>query len=345
MKVSEQLILRKRVYAMLGRCEKKLTVHHFVQEGYNRRTIYNIISRYTKGLPIGNLPKKPKPRKLNKNELNKLKTYTENKVGVSLRKLARKFKVSKSCIAETLKYLNLKYHKRVEAPKYSDQQLSKIPLRCRKLRRTCFNKNVCIILDDEKYFTFSNGFLSINKGYYKEKNKAALPEVKYIQKGKFEHKVLVWCAISSKGISDMFIKSSRGFAINSETYIRHCLTKLRKFIDTNHKDEEIIFWPDLASSHYSKKVLQWLNANNINYVPKEANPPNVPAARPIENFWAILSNYVYAEGWEAKSEAQLIGRIRRCAKKIDMNTVQTMMKGIKRKLRRIEDNGPFAVLK
>ena len=41
---------------------------------------------------------------------------------------------------------------------------------------------------------------------------------------------------------------------------------------------------------------------NINYVDKSLNPPNVPQARPIENFWGDLAQKVYNGGWYAKSE-------------------------------------------
>ena len=45
-----------------------------------------------------------------------------------------------------------------------------------------------------------------------------------------------------------------------------------------------IFWPDLARCHYFRQTVAWMD-ENVNFVPKEINPPNVPQARPIENFW------------------------------------------------------------
>ena len=44
---------------------------------------------------------------------------------------------------------------------------------------------------------------------------------------------------------------------------------------------------------------------NDKFVPKDINPPNVPQARPIENFWGCLAQKVYEGGWEAKTEQQL----------------------------------------
>lgn len=106
-----------------------------------------------------------------------------------------------------------------------------------------------------------------------------------------------------------------------------------------------MFWPDLARCHYSKKTLDWLNGQNIQFVPKEDNPPNVPQARPIENFWGVLTRLVYDGGWEAKSEQQLIGRIKRKLKEVELSVVQTMIDTIRPILRKIEDNGPLSVFR
>jgi hypothetical protein len=82
-----------------------------------------------------------------------------------------------------------------------------------------------------------------------------------------------------------------------------------------------------------------LEKKNIKIVPKADNPPNVPKARPIEHFWALLARAVYAKRWIAKNEAELCGRIKGRLKEIDINAVQTMMRGIRRKK---ADNGPLA---
>ena len=44
---------------------------------------------------------------------------------------------------------------------------------------------------------------------------------------------------------------------------------------------------------------------------------NVPQARPIENFLECLAQKVYEEGWEAKTEQQLIRRIKSKVKEFD----------------------------
>jgi len=74
------------------------------------------------------------------------------------------------------------------------------------------------------------------------------------------------------------------------------------------------------------------------------NPPNVPQARPIENFWANLDLKVYDKGWQAQTKMQLIRRIRNKLKDFDQKELQTLMKGVRQKLRKIADKGPYSVI-
>lgn len=276
--------------------------------------------------------------------MRKLKKIAENRVGMSQRQLAKKFKVSPMCISRNLKKLDLKYRKRQRAPKYKQKQVEEIPIKCRKLRREITNKETKIIVDDEKYFSFSGQEMPGNAGFYTSNIAAAPDNVRFKSKEKFAPKVLVWLALSEKGISEPFIGKTKGPAINGELYIKNCLLNLTDFIHDYHQNDQIIFWPDNASCHYAKNTIQWLQEHNVPMVPKEANPPNVPKARPIEDFWAILAMKVYEGGWEAKTERQLSLRINKKIKEIDLTVVQTMMKEIRSKLRKIEDKGPFSSL-
>ena len=84
---------------------------------------------------------------------------------------------------------------------------------------------------------------------------------------------------------------------------------------------------------------------NINFVPKEINPPNVPQSRPIENFWVCLAQKVYEEDCEAKTEQQLIRRTESKTKEFDTIFVESLLEGIKSKVRSIGDNGAYALFK
>lgn len=345
MKVAEQNNLRERIYKMLGQRSKHDVLHHFLAENVSRSTIYAIFARYNSGVPPVGIKKPGRKPILNKTKLKKLVGAAKDHLGASNRALSRKFKVSKETIRQNLIKMGVIYHNRVTVPRYTNKQLNEIPKRCRSLRRNYLKKNMTLILDDEKYFTFAWSSGDQNAGFYTDDIKNTPENVRFAAKCKFESKVLVWCAISVRGISRLYIQDSKAPAINCDTYINKCLTLLKRFIDEKHANDNIIFWPDLASSHYARKTTDWLKDKNIPFVPKKVNPPNIPKARPIEDFWSLLCQQVYKNGWSAQSTDQLIKRIRFCVKKVDMTIVQEMIKGVKGKLRKIEDNGPLSLYK
>jgi hypothetical protein len=87
-----------------------------------------------------------------------------------------------------------------------------------------------------------------------------------------------------------------------------------------------------------------LEEHRIPFVLRNDNPPNLPQARPIDNFWALLSGRVYNNGWKAQNEQQLRRRIMQKIREVDLVSVQNLMRYIKRKLRAIEDHGPLAII-
>ena len=91
-----------------------------------------------------------------------------------------------------------------------------------------------------------------------------------------------------------------------------------------HRNDQYVFWPDQASAHYAKEVIDWLNSKKIEFVPKYLNPPNAPKTRPIEDFWGILKGKVYAKNWSAKNIPELKRKIRICLKEKDVNLVQSI---------------------
>lgn len=343
-KMPYKLDLRKQVANLFGRLSTNEILNVFKDKPISSRTIFRVLSDCRDGKEPQNKKIPGRPPKLSARTTKNLLSSAKNKVGQSTRKLARKFGISNSTVHGILAKNNVIYRKRKRAPKYTATQLEKIPICCRQLRLKHFAGGKFIILDDESYFTFSHHELSGNDGFYTDDIEATPDNVKYAGKLKFEPKVLVWVAISSKGVSAPLIRPNKAKAVDSDIYISQCLPKLKQFIDKYHAHDKIMFWPDLASCHYAKNTLDWLTKQKVPFVPKKDNPPNVPQARPIENFWAVLKRMVYDNGWEARNERQLMNRIKRKLREIDINTFQNLIRELRSTLRKIEDNGPLSVL-
>ncbi|XP_065658682.1 uncharacterized protein LOC136083205 [Hydra vulgaris] len=229
-----------------------------------------------------------------------------------------KFGVNQSTIGRQLKKMNIKYRKREKIPKYTIEQQIRPKKRSRKLVNQLYNKKSLLVIDDEKYFCFARDNMPGNSGYYTNNKKTCPESVLFIGKEKFPKKLLMWKAISDRCMSVVLVRTSKAVAINSSIYINECLEKrLLPFIHKYHGDFNYLFWPDLASSHYSKDSLNWMD-QNVYYVDKESNPPNVPQARSIENFWGHLAQKVYEGDWQASTEQVLIDRIKLNLQEIDL---------------------------
>ena len=141
-----------------------------------------------------------------------------HKVSSSLRKAAKKFNCSHETIRGILKKMKkpiLCYKRTKRANRTPVQRLVARP-KCRWLLQNY--KNSEFIIDDESYFTLSNSLLTGNDSYYSNDRTLTPDDVKHYDKAKYEPKVLVWMAISSKGMSKIYVRPS-GMAINSEMYL------------------------------------------------------------------------------------------------------------------------------
>ncbi len=343
---AEREALQKRIknyYNQHSGRSKAAVVNHFKEEGILPASVYYTLKKYEESNCVGDLMRSGRPPKITKKKVKRLQKLVNNKDGISQKSLALNFSVHQTTISRVLKNkTNIRYRKKEDAPDYTDAQLERVIRSTRKLAINTF-KEKFVILDDEKYFTLSNTKTPGNKGYYTDNKSLAPANIRFNKKVKFPRKVMVWLAVSKKGVSKPYIQEN-GIAINADTYINKCLKpNWLPFISQYHKDDDYIFWPDLASSHYANKTVEWLTSKNINLVNKADNPPNVPKARPIEDLWAILSQKVYEKGWKAKTTSQLKRRIRSCIKKIDLNPIQAMFERIRTKLRKIADYGPYSI--
>lgn len=335
-------MLRKRIaqfYETNKMHGKVFTVNHFLSEGFSRSNIYNVLKM------IGNnecIERKPGSGRIpvifDKKGTNNLKKMFDGKDKISTRYAARKFKCNHSTIVKKLKKMNIKCRKKVKSPKYSDAQIKTVKTQCNFMYKN-FGKK-CFILDDEKYFTLSASQMPGNNTYYTGNPSQVVNEVKYKGKVKYEKKILLYIAISENGISKPFLYPS-GLAIDKTMYIK-CLKKILLPFITKHGDTDYIFWPDKASCHYAYETIAFLQSKNIPFVPKNRNPSNLPQARPIEDFFGLLSSKVYANGWEAQNISTLKRRIKKCIKEIDISVVQDSCRSIASKLRKIGREGPFS---
>ncbi|CAF1434083.1 unnamed protein product [Rotaria magnacalcarata] len=153
----------KQIIKMSTLCE---IFNLFKLEKIPRQTIYSIIRKYEESGYIGDKPRSGRPKKLSRGQLTRLKRLINKKTGISLRRLAPRFKVSYQTISNRLKAMGIKYYKKQRAPKYTDKQLEEIPTRARRLYRMLSNNDFELIMDNEKYFLLQDQSVPTNRGFY-----------------------------------------------------------------------------------------------------------------------------------------------------------------------------------
>ena len=313
--------LKTRVYEFIemNQSMEKLQIwEHYKLENAAKATIYRHISSWQQNKPVGRKIGTGRPTKIaTKANIRKISKMFNNRSGCSQKKASRKIGCTQQYISNMLKTrTGIVKRKKQKIPNRSLQQKQIAPSKCRKMTQRY--KNFYFILDDESYFTLSNSSLAGNDIFYTDNLEDVAEDVRYKKQSKFERKVLVLIAISPKGITSAYFLPA-GLAINQDVYLQECLKKrLLKFIREHHDNDNYVFWPDLASSHYAQKVTTWLKEQNINFVPREINPANLPEVRPIEDFWAYLKRLVYADNFQAKTVAELTVRIKSCLRKIEI---------------------------
>jgi hypothetical protein len=238
---------------------KSFTVIHFSDQKVPKSTIYDIISRVDNEESLERCHGSGRKPKVSKKIIDKFIEENVGTVSKSYKFLGKGLKVHRKTAKSYLNSYEVIKRKRIEAPKSDDNQKIRQKVRLSKLRRGLFkpSSSTEIIEDDESYFTLNGTDGYGNDSYFSHFALETPEEVKFKFKKKFDKKVLVWIAISSRGLSEPFIAERQGFAINANIYINECVKKrLIKFINKRHSDGNYLFWPDLASAHYAKDTIE-----------------------------------------------------------------------------------------
>lgn len=108
-------------------------------------------------------------------------------------------------------------------------------------------------MDDETYVPVDPSNVPGRHFYHCSDPSEVDYDQKVRKKDKFPKKYCIWQCISSRGhVSDPVILEGN---INQDVYLKNCIKAgLEQFISKFHKNDKILFWPDLATCHYANKV-------------------------------------------------------------------------------------------
>lgn len=326
--------------------DKALTVRHFSEQSMDRSVIYRIINRFEERGTIDFRPKTGRPRtQVTENLLKKVDRTLQRDPGLSIRALAKKLNISKTSATRAKKEAGYASFKCISAPKTSPEQEKRIITGASRLYKKLVPSGGAkiIVMDDESYFPCDPKQVTGPKFYSEKKDCGVEIQHKIKPKLKFFKKFMVWQAIDIDGnVSEPFIFYG---TMDAETYLEECLKKrLLPFIHKHHRPEQVLFWPDMATSHYARSVVSWLRDQDFGFVERNENTPNFPQGRGIELFWGLIKRE-YAKRTQVTKSLTSFKRIyTNISQSVAQKSGKNLMQGTKRKLRLARDEGPLSLL-
>jgi hypothetical protein len=322
--------------------DKKRTLNHFKEEGMPERSIYAILKRYEEYGTVITMSPSGRPRAPGREKLeSKVEKLIEKDRSITSSTGGAKLGISKSYFNKIKVHnLGIKGYKKIKAPKYVKDQENRAKKSCRKIYRKKLlqNRDKTLLIDDETYVVEDPKLIPGKEFYHcRDKSEVAV-EDKIQLSEKYPQKYLIWQCLDENGnVSKPYVYKG---TINGQIYLKECLKKrLMPFVKKHHKIENVVFWADLASSHYTKDVLEWLESQGIDYIEKKENAPNVPQARPIEKFWALCKREYKKRSNGAINIKSMTKIWTNISEKIASESAQKLMREARRNLRAIGYGG------
>jgi inhibitor of nuclear factor kappa-B kinase subunit alpha len=252
--------------------------------GVPKSTVYRVIKH---GRAERVKSKEPWNKKLKKKCLDKIAKAVEADPNVSIRKQAKKLKISECTVRRGLKTLGKKSLVRPPVPLLTERLKTSRFERARSLlsKLKKLPESTVKIFSDKKMFTVDQVYNRRNDRCIVNKGESATP----VPKTKHPAGVMVLGIVASDGkkLDPIFIPS--GLKVNTEVYIDLLSTKLLPWLRRNYPEGNYVFQQDGAPAHTSKRTQEWLAANTADFWDKSSWPPSSPDLNPLDySVWGVV---------------------------------------------------------
>ena len=326
--------------------DKKATRNHLLVQNIGERFINRTLESYAKkGYVDYKQSSGRNPAVSTKQACTSLLRRLKKNNCESTRESAKFLKVSQTTICRMKKKLSIETHSKSTAPLYRKNQAARVKSGSKTLYKLLVPSGgqKFIIMDDETYVPCDSAQIP-GKEYYNTIPGVQTPtDSKVKRKEKFPARFLVWQAINQDGVvSEPYVTTQ---CLNGQIYLNDIIKgPFLDFVKTHNDQSKILFWPDLATSHYVQPVQNFLKNERIAFVPKNRNPPNFPQGRPIEQFWALCKQEYRKTGKNLTNLAQFKRVWKRISKMVAEKHGKKLFDHFRSILQRVGDGGPDVLI-
>lgn len=348
MKTTTNQLKRKQIieYFLQHHSDRIATRNHFLEQKFGIRFINRALEQYGK---TGSVEYKQSsgriPTVCTDRNAAKLKRRLVKNPSLPTRAAGRELNISQSSICALKRKLGAVTRTKAAAPLYKKDQVERVKRGCKKLYKQLVDSGggKFILMDDETYVPCDSTQIP-GKQFWTSVPGVEVPaEFKVKRKEKFPAKFLVWQCISQDGVISEPVITKQ--TLNGERYLKDIIRgPFLKFYNSQRNKGDLLFWPDLAPSHYQRDVVAFLKQKKIAFVPKLDNPPNIPQCRPIEKFWALCKAEYYRRGKNLTDLGQFKRQWTRISKLVAQKHGKSLFVHFKRNLQLVGDHGPDVLI-
>jgi hypothetical protein len=267
--------------------------------------------RDTGSIQLSTSPGAPRLARTSKT-IQKVKHQLDQRKVVSVRRVAKKYGISKSSAHRLLtEDLRLHAYKMTIEPKLTEEQKTKRKKFVNWIGHNFRKEDTMrILFSDEKMFDLDGIYNSQNQRIWAVSRDEADEKGGIKMRQKFPQKVMVWLGVCSKGATPLVIFDQG--TVDHVVYIQKVLPIALKY-GNKIFGEHWIFQQDGAKPHVHHLTQKWCRDNFPSFIDKDHWPPNSPDLNPLD--YCIWDEFAQCVNWKKVTSKTILIDELKCAVK------------------------------
>jgi inhibitor of nuclear factor kappa-B kinase subunit alpha len=259
----------------------------------SRRTVYRLISRSARGLPLTAKTSCGRPRIIRTPKaVEAVRSRLRRSSRRNLTKMASQMAMSRRSLSRIVhEDLNMSSYKSKEREALTEKQRRARVVKAPKLKRVVGVRNICkIIFTDEKIFSLDETGAHPLVKFHCPSSKRYQESLKCGRSSNHHSPgIMVWGGVSKLSKTPLIFVEP-GAKVNAEYYQNNILLQLKTWCTTALNGvESITLQQDWAPAHRARSTKSWLRNNQIHFLDEDLYPAASPDLNPMDySIWGWM---------------------------------------------------------